>query len=337
MEGTVRPIQLGANQPPDRFYAGGAQIATFRRLSDVVPNTPEDWVASVTTLFGEQATGLTRLHHGGLLVDEIAADPEGWLGPEHVERWGSDACLLVKLLDAGQRLPVHFHPDQGFARTHLGLAHGKAEAWFMLRPADVHLGWVREVPADQLADWVKRQDVEAMLSAMHRVQLDAGDAVFVPPGCPHAIGQGAFLVEVQEPTDLSILLEWRDFAIDGPSAGHLGLGFETALRAVGSEAMSTARLDELIIRTGSAISVLPEEAEEYFRLERHRLGEVSLDAGYSVLVVESGSGILASPASGWDPLDLSGGDTVLVPHSAGPLLASGPATVLRCRPPIAGR
>jgi mannose-6-phosphate isomerase len=27
--------------------------------------------------------------------------------------------LLVKLLDAGQRLPVHAHPDGQFAQTHV--------------------------------------------------------------------------------------------------------------------------------------------------------------------------------------------------------------------------
>lgn len=31
---------------------------------------------------------------------------------------------------AGDRLPVHAHPHRDFARTHLGLAHGKAEGWF---------------------------------------------------------------------------------------------------------------------------------------------------------------------------------------------------------------
>jgi mannose-6-phosphate isomerase len=101
LEAVIRPIRLGPNQPHDRFYRGGDQIAAFRRLAEVRPYTPEDWVASVTTLFGEKALGLTRLEHGGLLVDDIAADPVAWLGPDHVGRWGDDPCLLVKLLDAG--------------------------------------------------------------------------------------------------------------------------------------------------------------------------------------------------------------------------------------------
>jgi hypothetical protein len=37
----------------------------------------------------------------------------------------------------------------------------------------------------------------------------------VPAGLPHAIDPGLFLVELQEPTDFSVLLEWEGFAADG--------------------------------------------------------------------------------------------------------------------------
>src|SRR5206468_5207802 len=40
-----------------------------------------------------------------------------------------------------------------------------------------------------------------------RVPVKAGDVVYVKAGLPHAIGGGIFVVELQEPTDYSILLE----------------------------------------------------------------------------------------------------------------------------------
>ena len=149
----------------------------------------------------------------------------------------------MKLLDAGQRLPVHAHPDVPFARKHLGLAHGKTEAWVFLEPAVVHLGFVRDVGDEELATWLAEQDAAAMLAAMHALEVAPGDAVLVPAGLVHAIGEGAFLVELQEPTDLSILLEWANFAIDGAQLGHLGLGFATALRR--------CRPPRLVLRSGS--------------------------------------------------------------------------------------
>ncbi len=46
-----------------------------------------------------------------------------------------------------------------------------------------------------------------MLALMHRIPVRPGDGVLVPGGTPHAIGAGVLLVEAQEPTDQSILLE----------------------------------------------------------------------------------------------------------------------------------
>src|SRR5690606_28817774 len=72
---------------------------------------PEDWVASTATVFRHSTEGLTRLPDGRWLRDAVQAAPIGWLGRRHVDAHGTSTALLVKLLDAGQRLPVHFHPD----------------------------------------------------------------------------------------------------------------------------------------------------------------------------------------------------------------------------------
>jgi mannose-6-phosphate isomerase len=330
----VVPERLPANQPPARFYAGGRRIAELRGTGDgtqLDAHVPEDWVASATTLFGEADLGLTRLADGGLLRDALAADPVGWLGADHVAAFGSDPGLLVKLLDAGQRLPVHAHPDVPFAREHLGLAHGKTEAWIVIEPADVHLGFTREVSADELAAWVDAQDVDAMLGAMHLLRLEPGDAVLVPAGMPHAIGEGAFVVELQEPTDLSILLEWTGFDIDGRELGHLGLGFPTALAAVDRRAWARSEVEGLRAGGDNVTGDLLPAAAPFFRVERSR-GPAAWDAGYAVVVVLSGSGTLVT-ADG--TVELDRGATVVVPHGAGACRIEGSSDleVLRCRPP----
>lgn len=328
----MRPEVLDANQPLDRFYAGGRQIAAFRGVPPIERNVPEDWVASTTTLFGETELGLSRLPGGELLVDAVRRDPVAWLGPEHVAAFGDDTALLVKLLDAGQRLPVHAHPDVPFARDHLGMAHGKTEAWVFLEPATVHLAFTRDVGEAELARWVGDQDVEAMLGAMHALPVRRGDTVLVPAGLPHAIGQGAFLVELQEPTDLSILMEWAGFAIDGARLGHLGLGFDTALRAVDRRAWSPERVAALRgARDGDTGDLLP-AAAEFFRAERIR-GAARWAAGFAVLVVVTGSGRLRSGDG--DELPVGAGHTLVIPHAAGPcrLVDADALEVLVCRPP----
>jgi mannose-6-phosphate isomerase len=319
---------LPANQPPERFYAGGGRIAAFRGVEVRSHRVPEDWVASTTTLFGESTLGLSSLPDGVLLAHAIARDPLGWLGPEHVAAFGDGPELLVKLLDAGQRLPVHAHPDVAFAAEHLGLVHGKTEAWVMLEPATVHLGFRRDVSVDELARWTDTQDVEGMLHAMHPLPLERGDAVLVPAGLPHAIGEGAFLVELQEPTDLSILLEWTGFDIDGERDGHLGLGFGAALSAVDRRGWTAEQIEALRGARESTVGELLPDAAPFFRVERLR-GDSTLDAGYGVLVVVAGSGTLG------EAHELRSGQTYVVPFGAGELTLRGAGLeVLRCRPPL---
>lgn len=127
----LRPVRLPANQP-ERFYRGGAAIAALRGEYEAREFGPEDWVASCTTLHGRSDLGLTVLPDGRSLRDAVAGHPDNWLGAAHVARFGADSALLVKLLDAGQRLPVHCHPSDEFAAAHFGSRFGKTEAWIVV-------------------------------------------------------------------------------------------------------------------------------------------------------------------------------------------------------------
>jgi mannose-6-phosphate isomerase len=339
------PVVLGPNQP-ERFYLGGERIAAFRSAtaSEAVPDPgdhlPEDWVGSATTVFGTAADGLTRLPDGRLLRDAIRDDPQAYLGPGHVRAHDSSPALLVKLLDAGERLPVHCHPDDPFARRHLASACGKTEAWVVIDASpgsEVHLGFREDVPADLLGGWVDAQS-PAMLAALNRVPVRPGDAILVPAGLPHAIGAGVFVVELQQPTDFSVLLEWDSFPIDGPADGHLGLGYGLALDCVDRSAWDQGRLAALRGTSSAAqatpvASVFPVTAGPYFAAERIRPGggTVAAGPGFAILIVLSGQGLLHTEQGG--DLAVSRGMSIMVPYAAGGSEVSGDCELIRCLPP----
>ena len=102
----MKPLRLPPNQL-HRFYRGGDAIARFRGTPSSDEYAPEDWVGSTNAVFGDGDVGLSRFEDGVLVRDAVAADPAGFLGPGRTE-----TGLLVKLLDAAQRLPVHCHPDR---------------------------------------------------------------------------------------------------------------------------------------------------------------------------------------------------------------------------------
>ncbi|GAA4753531.1 class I mannose-6-phosphate isomerase [Amnibacterium soli] len=322
-----RPIVLPSNRPAGRFYRGGRRITDLRGDAPAGKHEPEDWIASTVHVFGQAGVGETVLADGRTLRTAVEADPVGWLGQQHVAAFGSDTKLLTKLLDAGQRLPVHAHPDGAFAEQHLGHGHGKTEAWVVLRGGTVHLGLQRAVGEAELRELVDGQRTAELLELLHPLQVEAGDAVLVPAGQLHAIGEGVLVLEVQEPEDLSILLEWSGFDIDGTEAGHLGLGFDTALQAVTVDPLDESALEALVTRGSASGSVLPTAADPFFSVERVPVdGEVRLTIGYAVVLVEDGDLAIGSVRAGR-------GSTLLIPEGAGAVAASGEGVLLVCRPP----
>ena len=337
----IRAERLVPN-PVQHFYAGGARIAALRGFETISSHQPEEWLAATVGRAGSSDhTGLARTADGALLRDLVAADPVTWRGTGPVAGLeDSDTGLLLKLLDAGQRLPVHAHPDRTFAATHLGCPYGKTEAWYVLAAdpgAAVHLGWTEDVDPDELAERRDAQDGDWMLGRMHRVEVTPGQGILVPAGQVHAIGAGVFVAEAQEPTDLSIVLEWS-VTTSGREDSHLGLGFDTVMAAVSHRALDAASLAALVRDPAPArglASVLPAAADPFFRLALATFGgPVEVPAGFAVLLVLDGSGELASAQSRPEdePVRLTRGDCWAVPAAFGDWRISGDATVVVARP-----
>ncbi len=251
--------------------------------------------------------------------------------------FGADTALRVKPRDAGQRLPVHCHPSNAFASAHLGCRHGKTESWIVIGTSGpeptVYIGFRDDVTDERLESWVAAQDTDEMLAALNPVQVAAGDTVFVPAGLPHAIGEGVFIVELQQPTDFSVTLEWKGFLANA-DIGHLGLGYDTALECVDHSGWAKT-LDSLIRRTGGdpaeVVNLFSEQADPFFRADRLQVsGSLVLEPSFAVLVVLDGEGTLGD-------VPLRKGSTVVVPHGAGEEVLNGELVAIRCRPPrVAG-
>lgn len=331
--------------PPNRFehtYAGGAAITELRGVEVPSGRYPEEWVGSTTARFHLDPEGLSRTADGAFLRDVIAADPQAWLGPEHVAEFGADSGVLLKLLDAGQRLPVHLHPTNDFASRHLGCRFGKSESWFILAAppgALVYLGLRRAVSPARLRELVVNQEVDTLLDCLHPVEVRPGDSIFVPAGLPHAIGPGIFIAETQQPTDFSIMLEWGGRTTPPPEL-LCDLGLDRALSAVTLDELPTTDLDALRAhvppdaRSASPLRVLVESADPYFRVDLVRPpdGEaVRAPGGYGVWIVLDGHGQVRS--TGGEQAPLTRGAVCVVPWSCHPLEVSGALSLFVARPP----
>jgi mannose-6-phosphate isomerase len=137
------------------------------------------------------------------------------------------------------------------------------------------------------------------------------------------IGEGILLLELQEPSDLSLLLEWKGLMSEEDAL--LGLPRERALGAV-----VRSRVDLKHLTSSRGPSFFPAEADGFFRADLVGGGE-RLEPAFSVLLVTEGAGELRTKDAG--PVALRRGSVVLVPFASGAAEVAGALRAIRCRPP----
>jgi mannose-6-phosphate isomerase len=330
------------------YYKGGDGIDRFRAEPGGLRG-PEDWVGSLTRLpesmlgaHVSRDTGVSMTGESESLRDLVDRDPQGWLGRDLFEQFGGESGLLVKILDAGERLPVHCHPTRSFAARNLESVFGKTEGWIIMDAtpgARVWLGLREDIDRATLRRWIEGHDVAAMLSAMNEFDVERGQVYFVKAGLPHSIGPGVTLTELQEPTSFSVLAEYENFGVTEDQA-TLGLGWDVALSCFDLGGYAGDRIYELLPPRvessrqsgGTVFDLFPPEASTFFSARLVRCSDhVELgQPSFAVLVVTEGSGQL-----GWDGGSerVQRGETWVVPFAAGRLSFTGSVEALVCLPP----
>lgn len=137
------------------------------------------------------------------------------MGDTIYERFGMEFPVLVKFIDAADRLSVQVHPDDDLAHRVHG-SRGKTEMWYVVdcEPgACLYVGFNRPVTREAYMEAVRQRRVADLL---RRYEVHPGDAFFIPAGTVHAIGGGVFLAEIQETSDVTYRIwDWGRLGDDG--------------------------------------------------------------------------------------------------------------------------
>ncbi len=116
--------------------------------------------------------------------------------------------LLLKLLDAHDKLSLQVHPPEKLAER-LG-AESKTEFWYVAaadRSAELYLGFRQSITRDQF-EKALRDGTAA--DYVHTVPVRTGDSVFLPAGRLHALGAGNLLIEIQQNSDTTYrVFDWN--------------------------------------------------------------------------------------------------------------------------------
>lgn len=116
--------------------------------------------------------------------------------------------LLLKLLDAHDKLSLQVHPPERIARK-LG-GEPKTEFWYVAavdEGAEIYLGFRESITRDRF-EKALREGTAA--DNVHKIRVKAGDAVLLPAGRFHAAGSGILLIEIQQNSDTTYrVFDWN--------------------------------------------------------------------------------------------------------------------------------
>lgn len=217
--------------------------------------------------------------------------------------------LLIKFIDACDRLSVQVHPDDDYALRVEG-EYGKTEMWLVLdcEPGAKLLYGVRE-PLDRAA--FRRHIEQNTLDEVARyVPVHKGDVFFIPSGTLHAIGAGILLAEVQQNSATTYRVS--DYGRLGADGKPRPLHIEKALD-VTDLTPTPLSVGGIETRTEACGRTTVLARCRYFTAERWETdGERPLgreDSFLSLLVLD-GDGELTDGTSVWQ---VKKGDSVFVP------------------------
>ncbi|NCN09309.1 MAG: mannose-6-phosphate isomerase [Leptospira sp.] len=109
--------------------------------------------------------------------------------------------LLIKIIDAKEKLSVQVHPNDDYAKKNDPKNSGKKEAWIVIQAdpdAQLVVGFEQNTTKEKYKTLIEKNQAESILK-YHPVKK--GDAFLLEPGTVHAIGAGVLLLEIQQSSD----------------------------------------------------------------------------------------------------------------------------------------
>ena len=219
--------------------------------------------------------------------------------------------LLVKFLDAHDRLSLQVHPNDQQARRYTTTDRGKTEAWLILEALPGSLIYAGLKAGTTLADLQRAVQAGRLLDLVHVFEAHPGDSYLIPAGTVHAVGEGVLLAEIQQTSDITFrLYDWDRAGTDGlPRQLHVREALECVdftrgpilpLRPRPISMISSNRVEEIV-------------AGEHFVIRRHQGSQpwdVEIRDRFRIYVVLEGQVDLVTPTG---TETLLRGETVLLP------------------------
>jgi mannose-6-phosphate isomerase len=174
--------------------------------------------------------------------------------------------LLIKFIDANDRLSIQVHPDDRNARERYGEPFGKTECWYVVdagKKGSLGIGFKHALSRSELRDALETGSIEQLLNC---VNVRTGEVYFIPAGTVHAIMGDLLIYEVQQSSNTTLrLYDWKRTNASGQSRK---LHIDEAVEVADLSCRENYRIEPLEI-TSSEYLHRVRIACRYFTLEEY--------------------------------------------------------------------
>jgi mannose-6-phosphate isomerase len=303
---------------------------------------PEDWIGSTTRAVNQGREHLTEEGLSKVTVEGATLtlkalcekNPAALLGAKHAAKYGTNTQFLLKFLDSSIRLHLQCHPTIPFAQKHLNSNCGKTEAYVILGIRDevkepyIYMGFQHPPKKAEFKRMIETQDSKALLACFDRIPIKPGDVFMVPGGMPHAIGEGVFMIEIMEPTDFVVRIEFeRGGYVLPEEARFMSRGIDFALSMFNYDPTPVRTIQERFFCKPRVLKT-QNQSTEYALVDKEKTACFSVNRidikdcyakeadSFYIGVVSKGSGSLMIGEETWSVKE---GMKFFVPYQTGPI------------------
>ena len=278
------------------YLWGGNTLKTRFSIESDLAITAEAWVLSThkngpsTVQNGEMA--------GTTLQQALAA-------------WGQSAPdILVKLIDARDKLSLQVHPNDTYAQEH-HQSPGKTEMWYVLDAepgASLICGFERDMTTEEFAAHIQNGTAD---KAVAHFPVKAGDVFFIPAGTVHAIGAGILIAEVQQNSDITYRVwDWGRVGADGKGR-ELHVEQALAVSETVPYTLPCGQAGEVKAIAGGTLRTLA-ECDKFATWEVGLQGQAIVPADIRCVLCIDGNATLS--ADGCEDIPMTPGTSIYIPE-----------------------
>lgn len=253
---------------------------------------------------------------------------------EALEKWGTRALgskvdinepfpIMIKLIDAKDRLSLHVNPNDTYAKINDG-GSGRTELWYIVdceKDAKIIYGLKRAVTRDELRHRIRTSTLSEICNF---VPVSKGDVFHIEPGMLHAIGKGILVAEVMQNSDISYrVTDYGRLGANGrPRPLHIDKAIEAATLFPSDNSSASGEITLYPFGIVKNLDSCDKFSADLLELNG-KAGLLEKDSFLAVVMLD-GEAVLSYPTGN---MRLVKGDNIFVPANTR-ITLTGTATVL---------